>query len=208
MLGWGTQFIDGELDGYPDLILTNGHVHDPLDPQTPYRMPPQYYRNQGNETFAEIPSELLGEFFQRKHHGRALVRFDWNRDGREDVCISHLNDPVALLTNRTEHPGNFLSIRLVGVDSSRDAIGSNVRVRTSKQTWARQLTAGDGFHASNERRLVFGLGENTHVDSVEVMWPTGLRQEFQNLDVNQEWLLIENRPPCPQGFASRAALAQ
>ncbi|MBC7818045.1 MAG: CRTAC1 family protein, partial [Planctomycetaceae bacterium] len=195
MLGWGTQFIDGELDGYPDLILTNGHVHDPLDPQIPYRMPPQYYRNQGNSTFGEIPRMLLGEFFQRDHHGRSLVRIDWNRDGREDVCISHLNDAVALLTNRTEHPGNYLSIRLVGVDSSREAIGSTVRIRSGQQTWARQLTAGDGFHASNERRLVFGLGRQTQVDSVEVTWPSGFRQGFQNLNVNQEWLLIENRPP-------------
>lgn len=194
MLGWGTQFIDGELDGYPDLILTNGHVHDPLDPQIPYRMPPQYYRNQGNETFAEIPGQVLGEFFQREHLGRSLVRIDWNRDGREDVCISHLNEPVALLTNRAKHPGNYLSFRLIGVDSSRDAIGSSVRIRVGQQTWIRQLTAGDGFHASNERLLVFGLGKQRQVDSVEVTWPTGARQNFQNLEVNQEWLLIENQP--------------
>ena len=193
-LGWGTQFLDGELDGYPDLILTNGHVHKPNDPQIPYRMPPQYYRNQGNQTFAEIPSPLLGEFFQREHLGRSLARIDWNRDGREDVCISHLNEPVALLTNRAENPGNYLSVRLIGVDSSRDAIGSSVRIQVCQQTWIRQLTAGDGFHASNERRLVFGLGRQTQVDSVEVTWPTGARQKFQQLGANQEWLLIENRP--------------
>ena len=195
MLGWGTQFLDGELDGYPDLVLTNGHVHDPLDPQIPYRMPPQYYRNQGNGSFSEMPSQLLGEFFQKERLGRSLARIDWNRDGREDVCISHLNEPVALLTNRAEHPGNYLSFRMVGVDSSRDAIGSSVRIRIGQQEWSRQLTAGDGFHASNDRRLVFGIGEQTQVDSVEVTWPTGLRQDFQKLEVNQEWLLIENRPP-------------
>ena len=195
MLGWGTQFIDGELDGHPDLILTNGHVHDPMDPKIPYRMPPQYYRNLGNGTFAEIPSRLLGEFFQRKHLGRALVRIDWNRDGREDVCISHLNEPVALLTNRAERPGNYLSFRLVGVDSSRDAIGASVRIQSGEQSWVRQLTAGDGFHASNERQLVFGIGDQTQVDSVEVTWPTGIHQTFQHFQANQEWLLIENRSP-------------
>ena len=192
MLGWGTQFIDGELDGYPDLILTNGHVHEPDDPQVPYRMPPQYYRNQGNGTFAEIPSPKLGDFFQSTHLGRSLVRLDWNGDGREDVCISHLNEPVALLTNRSQRTGNFLAFRLVGVNSSRDAIGSSIRVQIGKQSWVRQLTAGDGFHASNERRLVFGLGDQTTVDSVEVTWPSGLQQSFQQFDVNQEWLLIGN----------------
>ncbi len=193
-LGWGTQFLDGELDGYPDLILTNGHVHDPLDPLIPYRMPPQYYRNQGNGSFAEIPSPLLGEFFQREHLGRSLVRIDWNRDGREDVCVSQLNEPAALLTNRTERPGNYLSFRLVGVDSSRDAIGTSIRLQSGKQTWLRQLTAGDGFQASNERCLVFGIGEKTKVDLVEVTWPSGLRQDFENLAVNRQWLLIENKP--------------
>ena len=195
MLGWGTQFIDGELDGYPDLILTNGHVHEPDDPQVPYRMPPQYYRNLGNGTFTEAPSQSLGEFFQQKRLGRSLARLDWNRDGREDVCISHLNEPAALLTNRSENHGNSLSFRLVGVNSSRDAIGSNVRVRIGNQSWVRQLTAGDGFHASNERRLVFGIGEHSAVDSVEVTWPTGVQQKFQDIRANQEWLLIENRPP-------------
>ena len=194
MLGWGTQFLDGDLDGHPDLIVTNGHVHDPLDPTIPYQMPAQFFRNQGNGTFLEIASGQLGEFFKRKLLGRSLVRLDWNRDGREDVCISHLNDPAALLTNRTDQPGNSLSIRLVGVESARDAIGARVRVSIGDKTWTRQLTAGDGFHASNERRLVFGLGSHKTADSVEILWPSGQRQIFQNLELNGEWLLIEHRP--------------
>ena len=121
------------------------------------------------------------------------MRIDWNRDGREDVCISHLKNPVALLTNRTNLPGNHLAFRLVGVDSSRDAIGATIKIRIGKQTWERQLTAGDGFHASNERRLVFGLGNSEQVDSVEVTWPTGVHQKFQHFRANQEWLLVENR---------------
>ena len=195
MLGWGTQFLDGELDGYPDLIVTNGHVHEPDDRQIPYQMPAQYFRNLGDGVFDEIPDHRLGEFFQKTHLGRSLVRLDWNRDGREDVCISHLNEPAALLTNQATRVGHFLSLRLVGVESSRDAIGAIVQVRCGRHTWSRQLTAGDGFHASNERRLVFGLGEQTKVDSVEVTWPTGNHQEFLHLGADQEWLLTENRPP-------------
>ena len=193
-LGWGTQLLDADLDGHPDLIVTNGHVHEPLDPKIPYQMPPQFFRNRGNGSFAEISSAKLGEFFQRKLLGRSLARLDWNCDGREDACILHLNQPAALLTNQTDQPGHFLALRLVGVDSARDAIGVKVRVSIGDQTWTRQLTAGDGLHASNERRLVFGLADHQMADSVVVFWPSGSRQEFRNLKLDREWLLIEHRP--------------
>ena len=194
-LGWGTQFLDADLDGHPDLIVTNGHVHEPLDPKIPYRMPPQFFRNRGDGRFTELSGEQLGEFFQQKWSGRSLARLDWNRDGREDVCISHLNQPAALLTNQTDQPGHYLALRLVGVDSARDAIGAKVQVSIGDQTWTMQLTAGDGFHASNERRLVFGLADHQMADSVAVFWPSGSRQEFRNLKLDREWLLIEHRPP-------------
>lgn len=194
-LGWGVQFIDADLDGHRDLIVTNGHVYDPLDSAVPYAMLPQFFRNQGDGTFAEIPGSELGEFFRHHWHGRALARLDWNCDGREDVCISHMNQPAALLSNRTESAGQWVGFRLVAVDSARDAIGATVRVSAANQTWVSQLTAGDGYQASNERRLVFGLGDCQSIDAVEVTWPSGTRQEFRSLHINREWVLVEHRAP-------------
>ena len=201
-LGWGTQFLDADLDGHLDLIVTNGHVHDPIDPAVPYDMPAQFFRNRGDGSFAEVSSEILGEFFQPKRSGRSLVRLDWNRDGQEDVCILHLNQPVALLTNRTEHAGHYLGLRLVCVNSARDAIGATVRISIGNNTWTQQLTAGDGFHASNERRLVFGLGVHQTADSVEVFWPSGTQQKFQHMELNREWILIEHRLPLLSAVSS------
>ena len=200
-LGWGTQSIDADLDGHSDLVVTNGHVHEPLDPQVPYDMPPQFFRNRGNGTFEELSSDSLGQFFQKKWSGRSLARLDWNCDGREDICISHLNQPAALLTNQTESTGHRLSIRLVAVDSARDAIGTTVRVTAGGQTWTQQLTAGDGFQASNERQLVFGLGATTAIEAVEVEWPSGSRQQFSNLGLDQEWTLVEHQLPMKTGAA-------
>ncbi len=194
-LGWGTQFLDADLDGRLDLIVTNGHVHDPLDARIPYRMPAQLFRNLGGGRFAEVPDRQLGEFFERQLSGRSLARLDWNRDGREDVCISHLNEPAALLTNGTKAPGNFLSLRLIAVNSARDAIGASVQVVADDLIAIRQLTAGDGFHASNERRLTFGLGPRQVAETVVVRWPSGVRQDFHQLEGNREWLLIEQRSP-------------
>ena len=206
MLGWGAQFIDGELDGHPDLIVTNGHVHDPRDPNIPYQMPPQYFRNEGQGRFVELPAAVLGKYFQGKYHGRALARLDWNRDGLEDVCISNMNAPAALLTNRTAEHGHFLGVRLIGVTGDRDAIGARLRLTAGGHTWVRQLTAGDGFHATNQRQLTFGLGTADRVDKLEITWPSGRTQGFGNLPADREILLIEGRAeafPMSGGIATR-----
>ena len=195
MLGWGTQFLDGDLDGHQDLIITNGHVHDPVDPAIPYHMPSQFLKNSGTDTFTEIPADQLGDFFKNKRLGRSLARLDWNRDGREDACISYLNDPSALLTNTTATTGNFLSVKLVAVNSARDAIGSRVRVVSGNQSWTQQLTAGDGFQASNERLLVFGLGHRSTIDRIEIVWPSGAKTETPAVTPNQTLLIIEDCAP-------------
>jgi FG-GAP-like repeat len=87
VLGWGAQFIDAELDGLPDLIVTNGHVHVPSKANIPHRMRPQFFSGQGSGRFEELPALQLGSYFERTHLGRAMARMDWNRDGLEDVCV-------------------------------------------------------------------------------------------------------------------------
>jgi hypothetical protein len=193
MLGWGTQFVDGELDGIGDLMVVNGHINDLSHAGTPYKMPPQYFRNQGGGAFAELPAAMLGPYFEGKRLGRALVRLDWNRDGLEDLCATHVDAPVALLTNRTKPHGRFLAVQLRGVQSARDAIGATVRVAAAGRTYIRQLTAGDGFQASNERQLVFGLGDADRVDELTVRWPGGLDQTFRDVSVDQTIILVEGR---------------
>lgn len=193
LLGWGTQFVDGELDGRPDLIVTNGHVNDLRSKGRPYQMPPQYFRNVGEGRFEEVSASTLGPFFEGQYLGRGMARLDWNRDGLEDVVISHLDAPVALLTNTTKKRGHFLALRLVGVQSARDAIGTTVTVKSGSQTSVRQLTAGDGNQSSNQRLLVFGLGENPQVDRVEIHWPSGQKQDFEDLKADAEYIVVEGQ---------------
>ena len=194
MLGCGTQFLDGELDGFLDLIVTNGHVHDPLEQGIPYQMSPEFYSNAGRGKFVKLSPRTVGEFFGGKYLGRALARLDWNRDGLEEACISHLTSPVALLQNRTRDPGRYLAVSLVGVDCDRDAIATTVRVISGERSWVRQLTAGDGYQCSNQRQLVFGLGMLEHVDRVEVNWPSGRRQFFSDVTVGRQYVIVEGRP--------------
>ncbi|MFP6673192.1 MAG: FG-GAP-like repeat-containing protein [Pirellulaceae bacterium] len=192
-LGFGTQFLDADLDGLLDLVITNGHVDDYSKVGQPFEMPPQFFRNRGQAHFQEIASQGLGLYFQQRYRGRGLARLDWNRDGREDFVVSHLDAPVALLTNQTKQHGNHLAVQLVGTASSRDAIGSRVTVTSGDNSWTAQLTAGDGYQASNQRQLVFGLGQNHQPDKLTVHWISGATQTFTNLPLNSEIRIVEGQ---------------
>lgn len=193
MLGFGTQFLDAELDGWPDLIVTNGHVDDLRDLGEPWQMPPQFFRNTGRGHYVELPAAQLGPFFSGKYLGRGLARLDWNADGLEDVAISHIDVPASLLTNRTRSPGHFLTVQLRGVQASRDAIGAIVELSCGGRRIVRQLTAGDGYQASNQRQLTFGLGARTIADSLVVRWPRGQTHSWTRLQADQVLVVVEGR---------------
>jgi hypothetical protein len=192
-LGFGTQFIDADLDGWPDLVIANGHVDDYRKRGIDFRMRPQFFANLGNGRFTELPASELGDYFQRELLGRALARLDWNRDGREDFAVGHVDTPVALVTNQSPGTGHFLALQFRGVESSRDAVGAVVRVTAAGRTRMQQITAGDGYHCSNQKQLIFGLGEATHIEGLEVRWPSGLEQRFEPMPVDREYVIVEGR---------------
>jgi hypothetical protein len=158
-------------------------------------MPPQFFHNNAGERLEQLPGERLGPYFSGLYAGRAVARLDWNRDGRDDVCITHVDAPVALLENDSANAGRSLGVRLRGIASSRDAIGTTVRIETASRTQTQQLTAGDGFQACNERRLIFGLGEETQVRRLSVVWPSGIEQAFENLPAATDLLIVEGSEP-------------
>jgi ASPIC and UnbV len=138
-------------------------------------------------------SSSAGNFFATENLGRGLASLDWNRDGRVDAAISHLDSNVALLTNESRDPGNFFQVRLCGVDSARDAIGTTVTVMVEGRTLVRQLTAGDGYQSSNERLLTFGLGNAEIVEKMIVAWPCGTTGTYTNLPAGKAFTCIEKR---------------
>jgi hypothetical protein len=191
MLGFGTQMLDGELDGLLDIVVTNGHVDRTFATGAPDLMPPQFYRNVDGSRFVELSGQSLGDYFQHEYLGRSVVVLDWNRDGKQDFGVSHLDAPAALLTNRTEETGHYLAVKLYGVKGNRDAIGAMVTVSSGEHSWPRQLIAGHGYLASNQRQIIIGLGDVEHIDSLSVRWPSGLKQSFRDLAIDQEVVLVE-----------------
>ena len=193
MMGWGVRFVDADLNGRLDLFVANGHLQlDPPDRVTP-RMPPQLFRNEGRARFTPVAARDAGPYFEGRYMGRAVARLDWNRDGRPDLCITHVDRPAALLSNRSSQPFNFLKVRLRGRQCARDAIGTSVTITTGDQSIVQQLTAGDGFQASDERCLIFGLGTSTVVDEMLIRWPAGETQVYQSIPANQDLMFIQSR---------------
>ncbi len=190
LLGFGTQFLDADLDGRDDLVVTNGDVDDLSDTGRDYEMRPQLFWNARGE-FEEIDPRASGGYFEKRYLGRGLARLDWNRDGLADLCITHLDAPAALLTNTTPVAGRGLSVQLVGCVSSREAVGTVVTVEAEGRMMTQQLTAGDGYQASNDRRLLFGLGAAEFADRVEVRWPSGLVSELLNVPAGSRLVVIE-----------------
>ncbi len=189
--GWGTQFFDADADGLVDLFVANGHVQDlSIDKG---RMPPHLFHNVGQGRFELLPTQSLGKYFQGKYLGRSVATWDWNRDGRMDLCVSHVDEPVAVLTNQTPTPHHWLSLKLVGVESCRDPIGTKVTVAAGTQVVTRQLTAGDGYAASNERGLSFGIQSDASTANITVDWISGRQQHFADILVDTEAILVEGR---------------
>ncbi|MFN7844182.1 MAG: FG-GAP-like repeat-containing protein [Pirellula sp.] len=192
-VGWGTQFLDADLDGHPDVVVVNGHVDDYRDRGGEYAMLPQFYRNDGKGRLGVLPGESIGAFFSTKHLSRALAKLDWNRDGLVDFAVSNILEPAALVTNRTQNPGRYLNVKLIGTASARIPVGTIVTLKTNAGQWTKQLTAGDGYQCSNERTLQFGIGTADKIESVSVRWPNEVTQEYPVDQVNSTILCIEGQ---------------
>ncbi|XZE19062.1 FG-GAP-like repeat-containing protein [Pirellulaceae bacterium SH449] len=193
-VGWGTQFLDADRDGNPDVVVVNGHVDDYRDRGGEYAMLPQFYRNNGRGRLSVVPGEEIGSFFTTKHLSRALAKLDWNRDGLVDFVVSNILEPSMLVSNRTQNAGRYLNVRMIGTESPRIPIGAIVTVVTDAGEWTKQLTAGDGYQCSNERVIQFGLGSVDSINKLTIQWPSGRISEHLVDGINTEIMCVEGQP--------------
>jgi hypothetical protein len=189
-LGFGTQWADFDNQGDLELIITNGHVDRVDREDVSYRMRPQLFYRQSSGHWVEWDRAALGEFFSHEYLGRALSVLDANRDGKTDVAITNLADPASLLMNRTSNIGRAIGLELKATKTSRDAIGTTVSAVVGSKTLYAQLTAGNGYMASNQRRIAIGCANAESAD-VTVHWPSGAVQRFGTLESGKDYVLVE-----------------
>ncbi len=191
LMGWGTCFLDADLDGHPDLVVANGHLEDYSALGIDSRMRTQLFRQSDGVRFEELSAEAVGPWFGGERLGRAVAKLDWNRDGREDFCVTHVDAPLALLTNRSEPAGHWLVLRLTGTTSDRDAVGTLVQIETGNRSLWAQVVAGGGFQASHQQQLLLGLGDHVNIRRLRVRWPSGLEQTYADVPTDVEVHLVE-----------------
>ena len=194
-LGWGAMFADVDNDGWPDLLVVNGHVYPEVDAAklgAAYREPRFLYWNQGNGKFKDV-SKAAGPGMTEPLSGRGLALADLWNDGRLEAVVNNLSDRPMLLVNEARNGNHWLGIKLTGTRSNRDGIGARVRVLGAKRSWVDEVRSGSSYNSSSDLRLHFGLGGETKILGVEVRWPNGGRERFLVEGVDKVVELVEGK---------------
>ncbi len=213
LLGFGQAFLDVNNDGWLDLLSANGHVLDGR-PTYPWTMPLQLLLASPGGYLTDVSSSS-GAPFQPLHVGRGLAVGDMDNDGRLDAVVVVQNEPLVFLHNRTQPRGGFISFRLEGTQSNRDAVGARITISSAGRKRVGYRIGGGSFESGGDPRIHFGLGEASGIDSVEIKWPSGRIDRHPGLAADREYFVREGeapiaRPAAPtrgsMGFARRPVL--
>ncbi|MYC75744.1 CRTAC1 family protein [Candidatus Poribacteria bacterium] len=193
-LGWATAFIDYDNDGYQDIFVANGHLHDnlaELGQEGTYGQRNLLFRNNANNTFTEV-SDTLGAGMKLEDISRGATFADYDLDGDIDIVVTNSNTAPRLLRNDGGNEKNYLQIRLIATNGSTDAIGARVKITAGNLTQTREVRSGDGYLSQQDLILHFGIGDYKQVDSIDVLWQSGTKQMIGNISANQVLSLEEN----------------
>lgn len=194
-LGWGAMFFDFDNDGWPDLLLVDGHVYPEVDKYklgSEYEEPRILYHNTGKGSFEDI-SNNSGPAITTKASGRGLAIGDLWNNGRLAAVITNMGTRPSLLVNETSYPNHWIGVKTVGTKSNRDGIGARVTVKAGKRLLVDEVRSGSSYNSSNDVRVHFGLGNATTVDTLQVRWPSGLNEEFTNVKIDAINVITEGQ---------------
>lgn len=189
-VGFGTAMGDVDCDGDEDCLIANGHVvYYPT--VSSLRQEPVLMENLGEGRFQRIGVEGT-DFFATPRMGRGLASCDLNSDGRLDFVFAPCNEPASLLVNGTPREGtSYLTVKLVGTASTRDAIGARLVLKTSTGSYLRHLVGGGSFQSQNQQMIHFGWPAESDPESLRIHWPSGLSETFNELKRNTSCLIVE-----------------
>ena len=192
-LGWGTMFFDFDNDGWPDLLLVNGHVYPEVDKQhlgSNYQEPRILYHNEGNGSFTDI-SAGAGAGIRVATSARGLAIGDLWNDGQLAAVISNMNARPSLLVNQVRSGNHWAEFRMLGTKSNRDGIGARISVKAGPRVRVDEIRSGSSYSSNSDMRVHFGLGQITKMDWVQVRWPSGVVERFEEVSVDAIHVLKE-----------------
>ncbi|WP_297796747.1 VCBS repeat-containing protein [uncultured Eudoraea sp.] len=198
---WAPLFADFDNDGWQDLFITNGFPKDVTDRDfgdfritasrlvskekliasiPEIKIPNFMFRNSGGMEFEDV-TDAWGLNFGTYSNGAAYG--DLDNDGDLDLVINNINDPVLLMENKHSqlYPENhYLRIKLNGSDKNPGAFGSIVEIYSNGMRQKKSLLSGRGYLSKSENVFHFGIGSESQVDSIKIIWPGGGIQKLIN----------------------------
>jgi hypothetical protein len=201
-VGWGTAFVDVDLDGWEDLFVVNGHaIRYHPGKGVGRKQPPVLYRNLGGK-FKDV-SRQIGTYHDANHLARGVGFGDLDNDGRTDLVISHMNEPVTILRGIGGQDRHWLGVQLAGKDNA-DVVGAKVELRLGPRTMTRFAKGGGSYLSSGDRRLLFGLDRETTPGRLTVTWPDGAKQHLDGLAADRYHRIVQGpavgwRAQAPRG---------
>jgi hypothetical protein len=188
-VAFGCKFFDYDNDGWLDLIIANGHVQDnihDIDTSTTYKQTLQLFHNSGGNplTFDET-SAAGGPAFAQPMVGRGLAVGDYDNDGQEDALVVDSEGKPLLLHNECRNAGHWLEVCLIGTKSNRDGIGATLTAHVGGRSLLRLCHTDGSYLSASDKRVHFGLGTATAVDTLTIRWPSGQIDTLQALPADK-----------------------
>jgi hypothetical protein len=200
-LGWGCGFFDFDNDGWPDILICNGHVYPEVEQLTTEAGYPQrklLYKNLRNGKFEDV-SFNAGPGISVPAASRGCAFGDFDNDGDLDVVVNCVNDLPQLLRCDTTLKNNWIKVRTIGVKSNRSGIGARLRCVTRAAGESKphsqidEVRSGGGYFSQNDLRVHFGIGAAEKVELLEIRWPSGQVDSLKDLKANQLYYVTEGK---------------